>query len=295
MTEQTTREMLEEQFALKEEAQDTGTTEQTATETQETEQATEQLSLDEYLTAPGTYNPDIAQTFSTLPKEWRQYLTNREKEVETSTSSLNTEVEQTKWAKEFVEKHKDVFNGSNPADYLQGIMSVAMSMDKNPRETVLNLAKSVGIDLEHLPQGDPNPFEEKLSGLEDRLKSYDSYFEQMNAQKAMNEFNEFANAKDDAGNPVNKFFNDPAVRSEIATLIKSGLPLAQAYEKAIWSIPSIRDEMFKERMDADIAKKAQEAEKAKKAAFTPKGKEEPEQTGKTKTTRQMLEEAFANY
>ena len=108
----------------------------------------------------------------------------------------------------------------------------------------------------------------KVQGLEAQVQGF------LNAQTDR-EISAFQNTKDAQGKPAYPHFD--AVRKDMGDLIVSGkaTDLADAYQKAVWLNPDIREKSIEERLKAAETKKIEEQRKAtetaQKAASPPKG------------------------
>ncbi|NCB49148.1 MAG: hypothetical protein EOM53_00485 [Alphaproteobacteria bacterium] len=113
-------------------------------------------------------------------------------------------------------------------------------------------------------------------------------------QKALSLLKSFDDAVDEAGTKKHPFFND--VSLEMASLLKNKLvsSLEEAYEKAVWLNPKIRNSLIEEKTLQTIKKKVEESEKAKEASFSVKGKMTGQSDLSKLSTRDLLEFQFRN-
>lgn len=132
------------------------------------------------------------------------------------------------------------------------------------------LAQEYGIDIGQVQQPPPQDPQtaylmQQLHSLEQRIRMGETAIEQQNRLAAEAEISAFAVGK--------AYF--PQVRDEMSDLLKSGKArtLEEAYDKAVWSNPDIRQTLI-EQQRADAQRKAAEqaqAQRARTAAVSVKG------------------------
>lgn len=129
----------------------------------------------------------------------------------------------------------------------------------------MQLARDYGIDVSGQAPAATDPavqeLRERLDRTEQALTHRQSVELEQRRAATMNEVNEFAADK------AHPYFED--VADDIVTLLKTGLDLPTAYEKAVWANPITRQKEI-ERINAESesarAKKAQEEAAKAKAA-----------------------------
>lgn len=298
-----TREMLEERFAA---LADTDEQEsQTQNEpgvgslTADPTAIGSQPPADEWLNAPKSFKAEYAEQFKTLPPEWRKYLIEREGETEKGFSHINNELNQRKWIDEILtDERKAAFKEKNvsPADYFKGLVNLADILDSDPHNGIKYIAQRLGIDLsgKEVSNEQVPAFMSELETIKKEMAGFKQYMEQAHKERALADLKAFTGAKDEQGNLVNKYFENETIKSEMARLMRAGLAsnLKEAYERALWQSPEIREQLIREKIEKEMMQKTADAQKAKTAAFSPKGKQAAFASDKPKTTRELLEEKF---
>lgn len=287
-----TREILEQQFTAAAEMHSPD--EQPVAAGEQIPEAVPQT-VEEYSSAPVSYKKEYAETFKSLPPEWRKYLTERESEAEKGFSRLNNEVGNRKWIDDVFTPRQERLKANgiqSSKQWVEGLASIEDALENNPHETIKAIAEAYGINLNsqepQQPEGqDFRSLAQKLSSLEQGFTNIQQTFQQQKQSEVKQIFDSFVGAKDETGNPKYPHFED--VRQTMSSLIQSGqsATLEDAYEKSIWLNPKIRENLVKQQTESSLAQKAKEAEKAKMAGFSPKGKIVPAE--ENLSTRQILE------
>ena len=135
-----------------------------------------------------------------------------------------------------------------------------------------------------------NSFAKRIAEMEQSLANQQAYIRQQQTQTANQAFEDFTNAKDDAGNLKHPHWEE--VRSDMANLIQKGIctTLEDAYERAIWSNKDVREKMIAAQAKAELDSKVAAADKAKEVAFSPKSKQTAPE--RDLSLREELEAAF---
>jgi hypothetical protein len=107
------------------------------------------------------------------------------------------------------------------------------------------------------------------------------------------EYDAFINAKDENGNLKHAYFDD--VKEEMAKLFNAGLAtnFEDAYNRAIWSVESVRNKIIADKTKTELANKVTEANKSKTAGFEPSSKNDA--TPKELSLREEIEKNLAIY
>lgn len=287
--------------------------------TEKKEPVSEQASLKR---VPKSFKAEFAETFSSLDPKWQQYLLEHEEEIEKHITKLMQEINQSKWADALYEAQKDALKLKgidSSKEWVTRLIRLEKMMDMNPVETLRHVARAYGVPLNILSEGySALPMDYMAHSSLNSLAIPEALFsfntdtvqntvdpeaqlaqqflrEQMH-RMAHQELDRQLQEKDSAGQF--KYPYQGTVREQVVALLKSGQAqdVTSAYEKAIWMNQEIRDRLIQERVEQELAKKSREAVRAKTAAFSPKGKGSTSEKNstKSKTTRQILEEAMRN-
>lgn len=175
--------------------------------------------------------------------------------------------------------HVDVMRqvGVTPQQLTRDIMSSWSTLVKgNPdqkRQVLLNLAQQYGIDMAapaapsstgsapaQAVSPDLNPVLQRVQGIEQMVRQQAEQQARVVSEQAMTEVQRFAS------NPERKHF--ASVQDTMSQLIGSGqaATLDDAYDKAVWMVPEVRNQLLAEQEQKRKADDAGKAAAARKAA-----------------------------
>lgn len=306
----TTRQMLEQAFAEMD-GNDMITQEETDKETA-IEGSLDILSVDEL---PKLLKGEYADKFGELASDWQMYLLEQEKNIQNQFSKLSSDSLAKKWIDELYESKKEVLasqNISSAKEWIHSLADVEKIMEENPILGLNQIAHAYGlsqVDTHSVfqPLG-ANSYQENAAGtlmhpalaqqmavLKNEIQEVNSFLQEQKKQTLHQRLDQILQAKDETGNAKYPYYE--TVRQEIVDSLKCGraTDIDEAYEKAVWQDKSVREKLIQEKMNKEISQKAKEANRAKTASFSPKGKgtiNPNTPSGRPKTTREMLEEAM---
>lgn len=239
-----------------------------------TKQEPAQAPVEEVITAPNSYKQEYKDSFNTLPTDWQKYLSTREKEMEQGLSRARNEYN---WVNNIYNTRKDNLTAQgykNAQEYFETLVGIADALDQNPTATIAQLQSIYGSNNNNPSQ--PNQLEQQINSLAQSQQEMKNYIQAVQNERILGEWNSFVNAKDEAGNPKHPYIED--VKQEMQTLFNAGLAknYEDAYNRAIWQVESVRNKMLAEKNKADLAQKANEAQKVKAASFNPSSKADGE-------------------
>lgn len=284
------REELEQGFSSADEQSETQVTTGNAVEEQTTSQ--EPAVTDEWMDAPKAYKQEYQESFKTLSPEWRKYLIDREKQVERGFSEQGNKLSSYKWADDAFSTRQERLGQmgfTKAQEYIEHLTAIDDALAKDPVGTLRALSEAYGVDVNNNDQIS-NSFAKRIAEMEQSLANQQAYIRQQQTQTANQAFEDFTNAKDDAGNLKHPHWED--VRSDMANLIQKGIctTLEDAYERAIWSNKDVREKMIAAQAKAELDSKVAAADKAKEVAFSPKSKQTAPE--RDLSLREELEAAF---
>lgn len=283
------RDEIEQQFASAE----TQSNDVQTNDVEEQTQVQPTAEVDEWSVAPKSYKQEYQDNFKTLPQNWRQYLLEREKQVEKGFSDLGNKANSYKYI-------DDIFNGrqerlsqsgiNNSKDYFSLLANIEDGLENNPAETIKSLASAYGVDFNVPQEQQSNALMQQLKYLQATVNQQQAYFNAQQQKNANDEVNAFVNAKDDNGVVKHPYFED--VKDQMIQLLSKGVvsSLEDAYNHCIWANETVRNKLIAEKSQADLNAKVVNAEKAKAAGFNPTSKATAPE--KELTLRQELEKRF---
>lgn len=168
--------------------------------------------------------------------------------------------------------------GLTAPQFVKSLVSWQRMIQENPREGILRLAQTYGVDpaqlLDSTTQVDPNfaKLQEKLNQVETKFSGFLSEAQKREQEANLSRVQTFAEEKGPDGKALRPYFDK--VSGDIVSLMKAqpGLALDTAYQKAV----RMNDEVW-EQMQADKAaatakqtdaERLAAVEKAKKAAVS---------------------------
>ena len=284
------REELEQGFSSADKQSETQVKTGNAVEEQTTSQ--EPAVTDEWMDAPKAYKQEYQESFKTLSPEWRKYLIDREKQVERGFSEQGNKLSSYKWADDVFSTRQERLGQmgfTKAQEYIEHLTAIDDALAKDPVGTLRALSEAYGVDVNNNDQIS-NSFAKRIAEMEQSLANQQAYIRQQQTQTANQAFEDFTNAKDDAGNLKHPHWEE--VRSDMANLIQKGIctTLEDAYERAIWSNKDVREKMIAAQAKAELDSKVAAADKAKEVAFSPKSKQTAPE--RDLSLREELEAAF---
>lgn len=178
--------------------------------------------------------------------------------------------------------------GTNPQTLIRDVFNTIYQMKtgspEGKIETWLEIGKSYGIDMnlvaavqEKIAAGQPVVSPEVVQ-LKQQLSTVQGTLENQRlaaeAEKTRIEQEEFAAIQAEAqafgADPKNTHFSNPVIKQTMAALISNGQAkdYSDAYNKAIWTVPEVRELLLAEQRKAESAQAAEKAAAAKRASST---------------------------
>lgn len=248
--------------------------------------------IDEWMDAPKAYTKEYQEGFKALSPAWRKYLIEREKQVEKGFSEQGNKISGYKWADDVYGTRQERlgklgFKGSR--DYVEHLTAIDDALANDPVGTLRALSEAYGVDVNNNEQIS-NSLQKQINEIQQSLANQQAFIQAQQKQNADKAFNEFINAKDDAGTLKHPYWED--VRADMVPLLQNGISptLEDAYERAIWSNKAVREKIIAAQAKAELDSKVAAASKAKEAGFTPKSKQTA--PDRELSLREELEAAF---
>lgn len=234
----------------------------------------------DFLVPPSGYDKSIAETFASLPYEWRRYLNTREAEIDKGFSELQKRITSYKWLEDAYKTIAEDLSKEGIAsqdDWLRRMIEVEKQLRSSPQDALKMLAQCYGKTI---PE-----FQNNISHT---VANQNNIWSSKIVEKQLQDF---ADGKDEKGNLQHPFYQDVAV--DIYNLLEKGTAktLEEAYDMAIWLNKATRARLIAQNIESSLQNKNQEAQKSKAAAFAASGKAEPDY--KNMSLREELEHRFA--
>lgn len=223
--------------------------------------------------APKAWAADKHSIYASLPPAAQDYIDQREKQMMDGLAQYREHNDFGKQMRDAIAPYQDLIQeaGVDAPRAVQALLNAhKMLMRSTPdqkQQYFMRLAKDYGINIptagEEPAQVDPavQELRARLDRTEQALNQRQTAELEQRRVETMKEVNEFAADK------AHPYFED--VADDMITLLKTGLDLSAAYEKAVWANPITRQKEI-DRINAEAesarTKKAQEEAAAAKAA-----------------------------
>lgn len=218
--------------------------------------------------APTSWSADAKAKWSTLDPSIQAEIAKREKDMHEGGSRWSEEkrrYEETLAPVREVAKR----NGVDEKEGLNRLLAANDYLERDPIAAIQWLAKAYGVDLANMeanhqarPQADP-----MVSKLHQELSTIKSTLQEREQKELLSHIEQFKSQ------PGHEHFED--VKPFMAKLLESGqaADLKEAYETAIWAVPSVREKLLAaQTAQPDPKAKAQaQVDKAKKGAISVNG------------------------
>lgn len=254
-----------------------------------TEAAAPETGTDKPVTAPLVRAPpkswakDTHELWTKIDPKAQEYVELREKQMLDGIEQYKEHFAFGKTMRDVITPYKALIasQGIDEAKAVGVLMNAHYKMSSLPpaeRAAYFSmLAKNYGVDLGHIqsqPQNDETPavraLREKVERQEQVNLQRDRQQIERVRQSTAAEVTAFAEAKDEKGQPLHPHFDE--VGEDILTFINAGLPLNEAYAKAVRANPvTYEKEVARLRTETEVQlreKAKREADAARKASST---------------------------
>lgn len=229
---------------------------------------------------PDAWSPAAKSKFAELPSDIQAEIQRREEEVHKGFTKFDEERVLGKQIKDVISPYMPMIRaeGGNEKEAISNLLQTAYTLrtatPEVKRDLILGLAQQYGVNLgqqQFQPQGGygVDPTVQQLQGQVQQLTQY------INGQQQTAEQHENAQTQSMiqsfASDAANIYFND--VKPHMAALLQNGqaATLQEAYEQACWARPDIRPLMLQSQEKQALAKKQEQANKARNAAGSVSG------------------------
>lgn len=238
-----------------------------------TEAATPKEPAAEVVPVPKTWPKEMHAHWGKTPKEVQTYWATREEQMMQG-------IEQYKGAAQFAKTMADVVQpfeqeiraqGTDAPGAVRTLLQVHQRLTNGPMQDRITayrqLGHSIGIFDQHVQaeaqqQGDP-----QLMALTQQMQQMQQYLNQQEEHRKTETRGKITHDIETfAADPSHAYFDE--VADDIVLLIKAGLPLAEAYDKAVWTNPVTRQKELSRQQTAAVGKAK---ENARLAALPKKG------------------------
>lgn len=235
---------------------------------------------------PLSWHRDSKSDFEKLPRPLQELIVKREKEREGYLTKRTQEIagleKHFKGIDEALTPYKQKLNlaGLTEGQAVKQLLAAQDMLDRDPVNGLKWLAQNYGVNLNHILQNqqpiDPRfqAVSQELESLKQTLNNQTMQQEQVVISSLEKEIEHFANETDSNGQSKRPHFND--IMNDMvlfAAQLRSSQPhlsareiLNEAYDKAVYANPRVRERVIEREFKLKEEKRAQEAKKKAEAA-----------------------------
>lgn len=234
--------------------------------------------VSETIPVPPGLPPALKAKFKDLPAEWRDAFVRQEDSFKAAKVEWAPKGERLNRLEALVAPRRGYLatNGLDEFTWIERLSAAEQVLIENPVQGILHLARAYGADLRQIaaqmtggqsggqpaPTMDPNlqSVLSEFQTLKQAVTQQQQGAQEAQAAQITAQITSFAN------DPAHLYFQD--VKDDIAALLQSGraTDLKDAYDKAVWANPEIRELMLKEHAAKSAQPDPQAAARAKAAA-----------------------------
>jgi hypothetical protein len=237
--------------------------------------------------APSSWSADAKAKFADAPPEVRAAIAKREEEINKGFRVL----QDYKGLEQFTPLIRQA--GTTHADVLRKAVDYETALRRDPVGTIRYVAQLAGVDLAALANGQP----------QGRPQQAQPQFRPEMVEQLVNR----TLRQREVEGTIEAFLSDPkhmhaeTVIDDMVALIETGRAsdLKDAYERACWQNPTIREGLIKQASPAPVTAKANPADQARKAARSITGSSTPgpsrgAEARPPSSVREALQEAWTS-
>lgn len=229
---------------------------------------------------PASWSAAEKELWATLPRAAQDAILRRESDVSKGFQQRAEEAKAWEPLRAALAPHADRLQrlGRHPAQVIAELLDAHAQYEANPQAALQRLAAQAGLSFNPAPATQPAGVDQWVDpqvaeaqraaqAALQRVEQFERQQQQMQQaavfQSAEREIE--AIAKDTA-----KYPHFEAVREEMGRLIGAGVAsdLADAYERAIWTVPEIRQRIQEDQRKAEREREAKAAEEARRKAVS---------------------------
>jgi len=260
---------------------------------------------------PTSWKKDYWEKYDKLDPDLRQYILQREREYTTGVSTYKSEAEAAKQLKAAIDPFMPELqrHGVDPAQWIRNLgnahQTLALGSPQAKLAVFQRLAQDYGVPLQYLvpnQQGQVQQMDPTLQYLTQNLQGLQQQWQQFQTQQQVLEQQQIQQTIEQFKADTEQHPHFEAVRETMAALLSSGMAqnLQEAYDKAIWTSPQVREQVLAAQQQRDQAQRAEQARavtsKAKAQAVSPRTSSPGVQANASakKGLRDTLSDAFGD-
>lgn len=262
-----------------------------AVQTAETTQEQAKPAID----APVSWTAEQKAKWATLPPDTQAYIAQRDKESHEAISRAGQQIKAFEPIGKVIEQFTHVFqkNGLQPHEGIARMLAVNEMLEANPETAIREIARVYGVNLQgKSDEQNASPESQRIAELEARLAKQESHLTAQMRQKQQAEEQALAREIADFAKDKPHF---ESVRKVMAGLMQSGAAetMQEAYERAVYADPTIRQAILAEEATKAEAKRKEEEAKRVSAAKKAAGVNVKSSPGQSNAPKTMDEDLWA--
>jgi hypothetical protein len=215
---------------------------------------------------PKSWTKEMQPHWTKLPPEVQAYWQTREQQMAEGSEKYRQTAEQFRALQEVITPFEGLIRqqGLTPPQALNFLLNAHQRLSIGTPEQRQAAYEQIGKDLGlTLPQAGTNGT--PATAPDPAVLSLQQQLQQIQSTLTARQQQEFQAASEKAKKEVETFAADPAhphfdeVADDIVLLLKTGLPLQDAYDKAVWANPLTREKNLQARLLTEHAKAAENA------------------------------------
>lgn len=198
---------------------------------------------------PSSWSADAKANWSRLPPAIQAAVSRREAEVSDGFKQKSEEAKAYAPLRDILEPRKAFFasRGVDTTEAVKQLLGFHDRFESNPADLIRFLAAQKGIDLRSLAAQSPTVDARTAPMAPNARPAQNPDIPSLVAQE-MDRRGALTIYQDFVSNPANKHAPNPLVQRAMAQALQLGAKdITEAYDRALWSLPELREELLSER------------------------------------------------
>jgi len=220
--------------------------------------------------APASWSKEQYDNWSKIPKEAQEYVELREKQMLDGIEQYKQGHQQAIEMQRIIEPFRSSLqkHGVSETQAIQNLFGHHIALTEGTTEARQAAFVALGQNLGLIPQEGQAQADPRTQDLQQRLERIERQEQQRNVQAQQQNYSKIEQEVNTfASDPKNEYFDE--VADDVVTLLKTGIDLQSAYEKAVWANPITRAKELSKSVSEQtkvITNKNTEAAKAARKA-----------------------------
>ena len=217
-------------------------------------------------TVPKAWPKDMHEHWGGLTPKVQEYLETREQQMLTGLDQYKTDAQMAKQFRDSLAPYETTLRQLNldPITAARHLFQADHTLRYAPPDQRLayfkDLAKTYGIDL-----GTASTSTDTIAPVDPTVKALQEQMQQIQSGLTARQQQDYQTLQQETTKTVEQFASDPThphfndVADDIVLLLKTGLPLQEAYDKAVWANPLTREKELQARLLTETEKQKETA------------------------------------